>query len=50
MTSFFKDGLRSSKTSDWDSEWRAGHVVESSAVEKLDRVRIATVFPANADF
>ena len=50
LTSFFKDGLSSSKTSNRDPEWRAGHVVESGAVEELDRVRIAAVLTADADF
>jgi len=50
LPSFFKDSLRSSKASDWDSEWGAGHVVESGSMEELYRVRIAAVLTADADF
>jgi hypothetical protein len=34
---------------DWNSEWRAGHVVEADRVAEVHRARFAAVFPANTD-
>ena len=50
MPSFFKHSLCCCKTSDWNSEWRARHIVESSSVEEFDGIRITTVLTANTDF